>query len=52
MRVVGKSHTKQYTLNEVLGVGSFGRVYHSPPYAVKEMIFQGMSPFLINGLKN
>jgi hypothetical protein len=52
MKVVGKSHTKQYELHELLGAGSFGRVYHSPPYAVKEMIFQGMAPYVINTLKN
>jgi hypothetical protein len=52
MKVVGKKHYKQYTLKDVLGTGSFGKVYHSPPYAVKEMNFQGMSPFIVNALKN
>lgn len=54
MKVVGKKHYKQYTLNtkDILGAGSFGKVYYSPPYAVKEMNFQGMSPFVINSLKN
>ena len=35
MKVVGKKHYKQYTLKDVLGTGAFGRVYHSPPYAIK-----------------
>lgn len=35
MKVVGKKHYKQYTLKDVLGTGSFGKVYYSPPYAVK-----------------
>lgn len=52
MKVVGKKHYKQYTLKSVLGTGSFGTVYLSPPYAVKEMKFEGVSPFVINALKN
>ena len=28
---------REYKLERVLGQGSFGRVYYSPPYAVKEV---------------
>jgi serine/threonine protein kinase len=52
MKVVGKKHYKQYTLKDILGAGAFGKVYYSPPYAIKEMNFAGMSPFLANALKN
>ena len=38
MRTIGgKSGKRQYTLQTVLGQGSFGKVYHSPPYAIKEI---------------
>lgn len=33
----GKNGKKQYSLQAVLGQGSFGKVYHSPPYAIKEL---------------
>jgi len=33
----GKNGKKQYQLQAVLGQGSFGKVYHSPPYAIKEL---------------
>lgn len=52
MKVIGKKHSKQYTLKEVLGQGSFGKVYNSPPYAIKEINFQGLPPFITNSLKN
>lgn len=35
MKVIGKKHYNQYTLKEIIGTGSFGKVYYSPPYAVK-----------------
>ena len=38
MRVIGgKQGKRQYVLQNVLGQGSFGKVYHSPPYAIKEI---------------
>jgi len=38
MRIIGgKNGKKQYQLQAVLGQGSFGKVYHSPPYAIKEL---------------
>lgn len=38
MRIIGgKNGKKQYQLQTVLGQGSFGKVYHSPPYAIKEL---------------
>ena len=33
----GKNGKRVYTLHNVLGQGSFGKVYHSPPYAIKEL---------------
>ena len=35
MKVIGKKHYKQYTLKDILGAGAFGKVYYSPPYAIK-----------------
>ena len=38
MRTIGgKGGKRQYQLQSVLGQGSFGKVYHSPPYAIKEL---------------
>ena len=31
----GKNGSRQYVLQSVLGQGSFGKVYYSPPYAIK-----------------
>lgn len=38
MRVIGGTNGKrEYQLQSVLGQGSFGKVYYSPPYAIKEI---------------
>jgi serine/threonine protein kinase len=38
MKTVGtKAGKRPYVLQSVLGQGSFGKVYYSPPYAVKEL---------------
>lgn len=50
MRTVGtKAGKKDYVLQSVLGQGSFGKVYYSPPYAVKEM---KLHSYLMNAIKN
>ncbi len=50
-KVIGKKGSKQYTLTTVLGTGSFGKVYHSPPYAIKEMTLK-VQPYLKTALNN
>jgi hypothetical protein len=38
MRVIGgKNGKREYQLQSVLGQGSFGKVYYSPPFAIKEI---------------
>ncbi len=34
-KVIGTKSSRQYTLNQVIGQGSFGKVYLSGEYAVK-----------------
>jgi serine/threonine-protein kinase ULK/ATG1 len=47
----GKNGNKQYVLQSILGQGSFGRVYSSPPYAIKEMTLN-VQPYLKAALRN
>jgi hypothetical protein len=47
----GKNGSRQYILQSVLGQGSFGKVYHSPPYAVKEVTLN-VQPFVKQAIKN
>jgi hypothetical protein len=35
MKTVGRNHKNQYKLYKILGKGTYGTVYDSPPYAVK-----------------
>ena len=34
-KIIGSKSSTQYTLNQVIGQGSFGKVYLSGEYAVK-----------------
>ena len=47
----GKSGKRQYILHSVLGQGSFGKVYHSPPYAIKELTIN-LHRHAINAIRN
>ena len=46
MKVVGKQHTKTYTLKKALGKGAYGTVYECGPFAVKEIDTGNMSTAL------
>jgi serine/threonine protein kinase len=41
----------RYVLKQVLGTGSFGKVYYSNPYAIKE-ISMALPPYLRTALDN
>jgi hypothetical protein len=47
----GKNGSRQYTLQSVIGQGSFGKVYYSPPYAIKEVTLN-VQPYIKQALKN
>ena len=47
----GKSGKRQYILHSVLGQGSFGKVYHSPPYAIKELTVT-LNKHALNSIRN
>lgn len=47
----GKNGTRQYALQSVIGQGSFGKVYYSPPYAIKEVTLN-VQPFVKQAIKN
>ena len=51
MKVIGKKGPKQYELKEILGQGSFGKVYYSAPYAVKEMTLN-LNSYMKSALNN
>lgn len=36
-KVIGKNHKRQYILKKLIGEGICGKVYYSPPYAIKEI---------------
>ena len=46
----GKAGKRQYTLQTVLGQGSFGKVYHSPPFAIKELTL--LQRHTLNAIRN
>lgn len=37
MRSITGKNGKEYVLEEIIGEGAFGKVYSSPPYAIKEI---------------
>ena len=37
MRTITGNKGRQFKLQSVLGQGSFGKVYYSPPFAIKEV---------------
>jgi hypothetical protein len=45
-KIGGKAGKREYVLQSLLGQGSFGKVYYSPPFAIKEI------KFYRNSLKN
>lgn len=47
----GRNGSRQYTLQSVLGQGSFGKVFYSPPFAVKEVALN-IQPYVKQAIKN
>ena len=48
MRTIGgKGGKREYVLQSVLGQGSFGKVYYSPPFAVKEITLNLQSHMMV-----
>lgn len=50
MRTIGQGK-KKYVLQSIIGQGSFGKVYHSPPYAIKELTIS-THKHVFNAIKN
>lgn len=47
----GRNGVRQYVLQSVIGQGSFGKVYYSCPFAVKEVIINNQ-PYLKQAIRN
>ena len=46
MKTIGNFNSRKYTLNKIIGRGTYGIVYECLPYAIKEINLEKLSPKL------